>query len=144
VLSGQSAITRCKKTLEAGDGVGPHAGVDYSETSQSVVAHCLDGQRLFTVTDSCPALVDVSGSGTAFRTELDPATRVCGYSPNQADFGFWLVFPKDGTMRRYGFAGGSSLRPNNAAGSALTAGYVVQALDRIADATANTVDFVYN
>jgi hypothetical protein len=141
-LSGQSAVTRCKKIVEAGDGVGPHAAVDYSLSTN--VAHCLDGQRLFTVNSAaCPALPDTPGSGTEFRTELDPATRICGYQPSNGDFAFWLVFPKDGTMRRYGYAGSSSLRPNDGNGIAQTQGYVTQALDRIADTTGNTVDFSY-
>jgi uncharacterized protein (TIGR02594 family) len=142
VLSGQSAITQCKKTVEAGDGAGPHPGVDYSDPTN--IAHCLDGQRLFSLIDPfCPVLEDIGDKAIAFRTELDPATRVCAYVPTDGGFGLWLVFPKDGTMRRYGYAGNSSLRPNDGNGIARTSNYVVQAMDRIADATGNTVDFVY-
>lgn len=145
MLSGQSAFTRCKKTVESGDGAGPHAAVDFSDVAN--VAICLDGQRIFSVADSCPALVDVGFPGRPFRSELDPATRICGYSivSDTAEIDFWLVFGKDGTLRRYGYAGNSALRPNNAlTGAALSSGYVVQALDRIADATSNTIDFLYS
>ena len=143
MLSGQSAFTRCKKTVEAGDGAGPHAGVDFADVAN--VAICLDGQRIFSVADTCPILASMASVGRPFRTELDPATRICGYSPisNTAETEFWLVFGKDGTMRRYGYAG-SSLRPNDGNGNALSAGFVVFALDRIADATGNTVDFSYS
>ena len=145
MLSGQSAFTRCKKTIESGDGAGPHAGVDFSDAAN--VSICLDGQRIFSVAEPCPTLVDVAFAGRAFRSQLDPATRICGYSnvSNTAEVDFWLVFGKDGTLRRYGYAGNSALRPNNAlTGAALASGYVVQALDRIADATGNTVDFFYS
>lgn len=146
-LSGQSAFSRCKKTIETGDGPGPHSAVDFSV--QSSGGFCLDGQRVFA---SAPhtGVVCPSASGTLsnigqYRTEMDPATLICGYSTtDKGEIGVWLVFPKDGTMRRYGFAGNSGLRPNDGAtGSQLLAGYQIQALDRIADATSNTVDFVY-
>lgn len=143
VLSGQSAFSRCKRTVEAGDGAGPHQAVDYSNKSNT--AHCLDGQRIFPVSDSCPLLPGTPSAGRSFRSELDPATRICGYSnvSSEEETDFWLVFPKDGTMRRYGYAGNSSLRPNDGLGNSLSANYVVQALDRISDATGNTVDFSY-
>ena len=126
-------------TVETGDGPGPHPGVDFSDNVD--VSLCLDGQRVFPVADAlCPSLSGIASVGRPFRTEMDPATRICGYSivSSNGENDFWLVFPKDGTMRRYGFAGNSALRPNNGSGSALTAGYEVQALDRIADASSNT------
>lgn len=145
VLSGQSAFSRCKGTVEAGDGPGPHPGVDFSDNDN--VAICLDGQRLFSVADEngCPGLADIPFQGRPFRTELDPATRICGYSKSsgEGESDFWLVFPKDGTMRRYGYVEGSALRPNDGTGVALEAGYQAQALDRIADPLGNTVDFAY-
>ena len=146
VLSGQSTFSRCKRTAEAGDGPGPHSAVDFSV--QDFGSFCLDGQRVF---ESAPHtdVVCPSISGTnvgQYRTEMDPATLICGYANEgeNTEIVIWLVFPKDGTMRRYGFAGNSNLRPNNAAtGSPIEFGYQIQALDRIADATGNTVDFVY-
>ncbi len=147
-LGGQSAISRCKATLEAGDGAGPYAGVDFTPGTGEPF-YCLDGQRLFRVFapyDTVCPIVSVSASAQRpYRTELDPATRICGYSlkvGGEGENDFWLVFPKDGSMRRYGYAGNSALRPNDGA-AAWPSGYTVQALDRIADASGNTVDFVY-
>ncbi len=147
-LGGQSAISRCKSTVEAGDGAGPHVGVDFTPgTGESF--YCLDGQRLFRVfapfDTGCPILAGIPTTPQRpYRSELDPATRICGYSlKKDGENDFWLVFPKDGSMRRYGYAGSSALRPNNGT-SAQSDGYTVQALDRIADASGNTVDFVYS
>ena len=118
-------------------------GVDYSAPFGS--SFCLDGQRVIPRPDNllCPKLSGAGSVGEYF-TELDPSARICGYAGGSGEIAFWVVFPKDGTMRRYGYAGNSSLRPNDGNGNALTVGYAVQALDRIADAIANTVDFVYS
>ena len=146
-LSGQSAFSRCKKTVETGDGPGPHSAVDFGV--QDSGGFCLDGQRVFASSPHpgvvCPTVSGTQSNIGQYRTEMDPATLICSYATtNKSEIGVWLVFPKDGTMRRYGFAGNSGLRPNNAAtGTALSVGYQIQALDRIADATGNTVDFVY-
>jgi RHS repeat-associated protein len=146
-LSGQSAFSRCKKTIETGDGPGPHAAVDFNV--QDSGGFCLDGQRVFEAAPhagiACPSISGAQNNIGQYRTEMDPATLICSYATtNKSEIGLWLVFPKDGTMRRYGFAGNSGLRPNDGAtGAEIQIGYQIQALDRIADATGNTVDFIY-
>jgi hypothetical protein len=147
-LSGQSAFSRCKKTVETGDGPGPHPAVDFAVPDSG--SFCLDGQRVFESAPhagiACPAISGALNAIAQYRTEMDPATLICSYATTTAnEIGLWLVFPKDGTLRRYGFAGNSGLRPNDGAtGATLTQGFQIQALDRISDATGNTIDFVYD
>jgi len=147
-LSGQSAFSRCKKTVETGDGVGPHPAVDFNAQGSS--SFCLDGQRVFESSPhagiACPSISGALNPIGQYRTEMDPSTLICSYATtHQSEIGLWLVFAKDGTMRRYGFAGNSGLRPNDGAtGTEIALGYQIQALDRISDATGNTIDFVYS
>ena len=51
----------------------------------------MDGQRIFSVADTCPTLIDVAFTGRPFRSELDPATRICGYAnvSNTAEVDFF-------------------------------------------------------
>lgn len=146
-LGGSSAIQRCRRSVEAGDGPGPHPGIDLhvDPAEENRGEFCLDGERMFRVTDTnCPVTDQNLEARQGFRTELDPATRICGYRlKNSEDYGFWLIFPKDGTMRRYGYTSNASLKANDGVSQSLSRGYLIQSLDRIADASGNTIDFVY-
>lgn len=155
-LGGSSAIQRCRTSVEAGDGPGPHAGIDFqNDRYDGGAASCIDGERMFrtpgenNVEDQrCRNEISAQSQnievGHAFRVELDPATRICGYvrkgSPN---YDFWLVYPKDGSLRRYGYAPGASLRAYDDSLQSVSIGYLIQSLDRIADPSGNTVDFSY-
>ncbi len=145
MIGGQSTITRCRKTIEDGDGAAALGNTINFDGNPNNDAYCLDGQRLIprgTGLGECP-----SGGvgGQQFALMLDTATRICAYASTAEDVGYtsWLVFPKDGTIRRYGREGNSTLalaiaNVPNAAQRTLT-----WALDRIADSTGNTIDFEY-
>ncbi len=143
-IGGQSAITRCKKSIEHGDGAGPHPGINF-DASLANDAFCLDGQRLLTKgvgLGACPAS---AAGGQEFALELDTSTRICGYLPSAGAQGYdrWLVLPKDGTTRRYSFAGNAVLAPLDGAGAIVPEHILTWAIDRIADATGNTIAFEY-
>lgn len=103
-IRGQSAITRCRKTREAGDFIVGGVPVDGNPqpiryTNQD--AFCLDGQRLLGVSG-------VYGSNNAeYRLELDPFTRVRSFGGNNGVAGYsgptWFtVQRKDGSTSEYG------------------------------------------
>ncbi len=145
-LGGQSAITRCKRSAEHGDGAGPHPGINF-DTDPGNDAHCLDGQRLLkrgSGFGACPAFGYAAGQ--EFSPELDTATRVCGYQSATTSPGYdrWLVYPKDGSVRRFGTAGDSKLAPlDGAAPNAAGGNTMTWAMDRLYDATGNYIDFEY-
>lgn len=144
-LGGLSAISRCKKATEFGDGVGPFPAINFDGVDADQ-AYCLDGARLLDLgagAGGCPA--GQSGdSAHAFGLELDPSTRVCGYTKTGiAGYAYWLVQPKDGSDRVYGVGGNSALVRNDGAGNADATQYFSWALSRIADTTGNTVELSY-
>lgn len=144
-IGGLSSISRCRKGTEYGDGTGPFPGTQFS-TDESGNAYCLDGARLLDrgAIGLCPAAPS-GKSGREYGVELDPALRVCGYRVNgEPTYSYWLVYPKDGSLQRFGFAGNSRLRPNDGAGVLLTNQVLSWGIDRIADATGNSIDFTYN
>ena len=102
-LSGLSAISRCRKTPESGDGPGPHPVVQFNESD----AYCLDGQRLI-------AVGSLGGYGTVYRTELDGLANVVAYTEPGVTGGpaYWSVWGKDGTQRLYGLPGRSHAQAN--------------------------------
>ena len=145
-LGGQSAITRCKRSTEHGDGAGPHPGINFDSDPEND-AYCLDGQRLLkrgSGFGACPAFGYPAGQ--EFSPELDPAARVCGYQSAAAAPGFdrWLAYPKDGSVRRFGTAGNSKLAPLDGDAPSATGGNTMTwAMDRLYDATGNYIDFEY-
>lgn len=144
-VSGQSSIGRCRRSVEHGDGPGPHPGIAFDNGTGSD-AYCLDGQRLLIIQSPsdlgyCPA-----GAGhdrAVYRAELDPATRVCAYrASGTSRIAYWLLFPRDGSMRRYGFSADSALAAND--GGAVIAGiYASWALDTVVDSYGNAVTYEY-
>mgnify|MGYP001300114037 FL=1 len=144
-LGGLSAISRCKKATEYGDGAGPFPSVNFDGVAADQ-AYCIDGARLLdlnTGVGNCPA--GQSGdTAHEFGLELDPATRVCGYAKTGiTGYAYWLVQPKDGSYRVYGTGGNSALVHNDGQGNPDTTQYFSWALNRIADTTGNTVEFTY-
>lgn len=87
-LSGLSAITRCRKTLEQ-DG----------KTSAKGDRFCLDGQRLIAVKGSYGA------NGTEYRTEIDSQTKVVSYGSKGGYPQRFTVWRKDGSVSQYGATG---------------------------------------
>lgn len=146
-LGGLSAISRCKKATEFGDGSGAFPGINFDGVAADQ-AYCLDGARLLDLNagaGGCPA--GQSGdTAHEFGLELDPATRVCGYTKasNYVGYVYWLALPKDGSYRVYGTGGNSALL-HNANGTADTANfqYMSWGLNRIADRTGNTIELSY-
>lgn len=144
-IGGLSSISRCRKGTEYGDGNGPFPGVQFG-SDDSVNAYCLDGARLLDrgAIGACPAAPG-GHSGREFGVELDPALRVCGYrASGEPTYSYWLVYPKDGSLQRFGFAGHSRLRPNNGSGALLTTQVLTWGIDRIVDPSGNSIDFLYN
>ncbi len=137
-LGGLSAITHCRKGTEFGDGAGPFAPITFADTTHDAL--CLDGQRLFDLGSAgqCP------GTARAFGLEMDTSTRVCGYTQGGIiGYASFLVFPKDGSVRRYGAAGNSALFRNDSYGTPLTDAILTFGLDRSADSAGNTIDYAY-
>ena len=144
-LGGLSAITRCKKATEYGDGAGQFPSVNFDGVAADQ-AYCLDGARLLDLnigSGNCPA--GQSGdTAHEFGLELDPATRVCGYARTGiTGYAYWLVQPKDGSYRVYGTGGNSALVHNDGQGNPDATQYFSWGLNRIADTTGNTVEFSY-
>lgn len=142
-IGGLSNITQCRKGREYGDGNGPFAGINF-DADESNQSWCMDGMRMLDAgsAGSCPAR---SGYvGRAFTMELDQSTRLCGYrQAGSIAFSYWLTFPKDGTLQRFGFTTDSRLAPNSG-GSATLANQVLNwALDRRVDAAGNSIDYSY-
>ncbi len=108
-LTGLSAVSRCRKTIEAGDGPGPHPQVNF-DTNASNDAFCLDGQRLLQVATGTQSIDGTSYPYTEFRTEIETFQRVRAYASPAAATGeqlvygplFWRVDAKDGSIRDYG------------------------------------------
>jgi RHS repeat-associated protein len=145
VIGGQSAITKCKKDIEHGDGPGPHAGINFDSVLTNN-AFCLDGQRLLAKGTGLGACPSSANGGQEFTLELDTATRVCAYKANTTSNGYsrWLAFPKDGSLRSYGNTNDSLLAPIDGAGAIVPEHILTWAIDRVADASGNTVDFEYD
>jgi len=151
-LGGLSAVSRCKKATEFGDGAGPFPAINFDGLAADQ-AYCLDGARLLDLNlgagtqgvgvGVCPA--GQSGSTAhVFGLEVDPATRVCGYTKSGiTGYAYWLVQPKDGSYRVYGTGGNSALVRNDGQGTADATQYLSWSLNRIADAVGNTVEYSY-
>ena len=108
-LTGLSAVSRCRKTIEAGDGPGPHPQVNF-DADASNDAYCLDGQRLFQVATGTQTIDGTSYPYAEFRTEIETFQRVRAYASTASATGeqlvygplFWRVEAKDGSIRDYG------------------------------------------
>jgi hypothetical protein len=108
-LTGLSSVSRCRKTIEQGDGPGPHPQVNF-DADMSNDAYCLDGQRLLEVGNGTQSIDNVTYPYIEYRTELESFQRVRAYSSfagasgDQLVFGplFWRVEGKDGALRDYG------------------------------------------
>lgn len=98
-VGGLSAISRCRATREAGDFLGaatPDGNprpVNFSETDR----FCLDGQRLVSIAETCPAVGGMVA--VALGTEIESFQRVCAYTPAGGGNGpaFFTVERKDGS-----------------------------------------------
>jgi RHS repeat-associated protein len=92
-LSGNSAITRCRKTAESGDGVGPHPPVNFTSSDQ----FCLDGMRLIQAGQGS----DSFGAYSEFRTEITDFRVVRSYGAPSNPNAF-VIWGKDGLQKFYG------------------------------------------
>nr|WP_305119063.1 RHS repeat-associated core domain-containing protein [Tahibacter harae] len=143
-IGGLSAVTRCRKTREDGDGVGPFPAINF-DADFGNDAYCLDGTRVRNRQQGAGTCPSTSGaSATEYGIETDPATRVCGYEKvGVTGPAFWLVQPKDGSYRRYGVAGDSALPRNDGNGAVDGTQLLTWSLDRIADASGNVIEYRY-
>jgi len=145
-IRGQSAITRCRKTREAGDFLVNGTPVDGNPqpiryTNQD--AFCLDGQRLLGVSGTY-------GSNNAeYRLELDPFTRVRSFGGNNGSAGYsgptWFtVQRKDGSTSDYGNTLDARIdncsNPNANCTNLPASGW---ALNRFEDSTGNYLLYTY-
>ncbi|MBL8297788.1 MAG: VCBS repeat-containing protein [Rhodanobacteraceae bacterium] len=143
-IGGLSSITRCRKAKESGDGDAVFPAINF-DGDPGNDAYCLDGARLWRQSGagSCPAAAGASAT-FEYGLEIDPATRVCGYELSGIiGPAFWLVQPKDGSWRRYGRAGNSTLPRNDGAGNVDATQILTWNLDRLADASGNVIEFSY-
>ena len=147
-IGGLSAIAKCKKATEYGDGAGPFPGINFDNVAADQ-AYCIDGARLLDLNSgagNCPAGL-TNDTAHEFGLELDPATRVCGYTKPSGTTGYayWYVSPKDGSSRIYGAGNNSALVRNDAStGTADATQYFSWGISRIADPTGNTIEFSYS
>lgn len=90
-VSGLSAVSRCRKSLESGDGEGPHPPIQFNSSD----AFCLGGTRLLPVSGRSEAEVPgvgYCGSGnTEYRLENDLRTRICAIGGSADDPGYFTV-----------------------------------------------------
>lgn len=148
-IGGQSSISRCRKTREAGDffaaGGGPIDGypppVNFSQSD----VFCLDGQRLLLVSSSYGA------NGAVYRPELEPWTRVTSIGGNNSTSASAYTGPlsftverKDGSISEYGNTADSRVERNLCGGSTGVACAVsTWALNRVEDSTGNYMTYHY-
>ncbi len=105
-ISGQSAISRCRKTREAGDftdGQGnPIDGNSQPVSYTNADVFCLDGQRMLLVSGTYGA------AGAEYRLELDPFTQIFSVGGNNGSTSSYTgptsftVRRKDGSTSTYG------------------------------------------
>ncbi len=139
-ISGQSAVTRCRRTREAGDffdgsthGDGNPKPVSYTKED----VFCLDGARLLLNSG------EYGGDLSTYKLETDPFTLVSSHGGNNSATlaysgpDFFVVRRKDGSSSHYGNRGDSriaSLRTNAVA---------LWAQDYVEDSTGNYVTWHY-
>lgn len=108
-LSGLSAIARCRRSIESGDGPGPHPQVNF-DLDDGNDAYCLDGQRLIQVGTGSESVDGTVHDYLEFRTEIESFQRVRAYAALAGATGlervrgprFWRVHGKDGSVREFG------------------------------------------
>jgi RHS repeat-associated protein len=137
-LGGVSSISRCRKTVEHGDGPGPHPPILFT----SADAFCLDGQRLIEIGTG----TDATGAYIEYRTEIETFQRVRSYG----DAGMtaakgparWGVWAKDGSYREFGFTANSRLLVNNN-GVTVTDAAMSWAQNKFRDNVGNQIEYTY-
>ena len=123
-LSGLSTITRCGTTL-AQDGFID--GVDFDDNDK----FCLDGERLVTIHGVYGA------DGTEYRTEKESFSKIISYGQVGSGPSYFKVWTKSGQVKNYGETGDSRIEAQGRADVS------VWALNRVTDASNNTIDFNY-
>ena len=148
-VGGLSAISRCRATREAGDFLGaatPDGNprpVNFSETDR----FCLDGQRLVSIAETCPAVGGMVA--VALGTEIESFQRVCAYTPSSGTTGpaFFTVERKDGSKSWYGDRAADTTDLVDGYFNATTTGKEGFALSwsqtRFQDSTGNYIDYLY-
>jgi RHS repeat-associated protein len=150
-LSGFSAITRCRKTREAGDffsGQTPVDGNSKPVTYSNQDVFCLDGSRLLLVAGTYGA------SGAEYRLELDPYTKVVSNAGNNTATSsytgpeYFVVQRKDGSTSYYGNSAESrvpAVTCTQQAAPVCNASIVLAAwpMNRFEDSTGNYIDYAY-
>jgi RHS repeat-associated protein len=101
-ISGMSAVSRCRKSLESGDGEGPHAPIQFNASD----ALCLGGTRLLAVAGRTEAEVPGIGScgsgNSEYRLENDLRTRICAIGGSADDPGYFTVEQASGAKSFFG------------------------------------------
>ncbi len=147
-ISGQSAISRCRKSREAGDFIVGGVPVDgntqpVSYSNQDVF--CLDGQRLLVVSGT------YGDDGAEYRLELDPFTRIVSHGGNNGASGYsgpsyFTIQRKDGSTSEYGNTLNSRIElfPCTSSESGCN-NYIaaIWALNRVEDSTGNYLLYNY-
>ncbi|SFW11613.1 virulence plasmid B protein [Nitrosovibrio sp. Nv17] len=123
-LSGQSAITRCGRTIVQ-DGVQGGVRLDARDR------FCLDGQRLVAITGG------YGEPGTEYRTEIDTFARIVSHGGSAGDPGHFKVWTKAGRILEYGNTADSRVE---AQGKAIARSW---ALNRTSDTTGNYIAYTY-
>ena len=146
-IGGQSTITRCRATREAGDFIGhaqpdgSPAPINFSDSDRL----CMDGQRLVPSTATCPS---AAGLGVvALGTEIETFQRICAYYGSNGTV-FLTVERKDGSKSWYGDRDndGVSNRPDGyfeTTSPINPAAALAWAQTRYQDSTGNYIDFFY-
>lgn len=137
-IAGLSSVTRCRKTREAGDGLGPHGPI----TLDSNDVYCMGGARLIqhTGTASCPTPYLATAIAREYRPDNSPTTRVCEYGTNGTP-SFFVSYSADGQVTEFGTSADSKLDviPRGASSSVPLSWAITQSLD----ASGNKIRYEY-
>ncbi|TQV89601.1 FG-GAP-like repeat-containing protein [Aliikangiella coralliicola] len=125
-LSGQSAITRCRKTHEQD---GESNAVSLTNNDR----FCLDGQRLILVSGN------YGEDGAEYKTEIDTNSRIRSYGIQSGGPQYFKVWSKDGSIRTYGETEDSRIEVSHAG----SAPVYVWAVNRMQDNVGNYMDYEY-
>ena len=123
-LSGLSSITRCGSTM-AQDGFVD--GVDFDDNDK----FCLDGERLVAINGAYEA------SGTEYRTEKESFSKIISYGQAGSGPSYFELWTKSGQVKTYGETADSRIEAQGKADVS------IWALNRVTDASNNTIDFKY-
>jgi hypothetical protein len=153
-IQGLSAISRCRRTLEHGDGADATPSVQLNAND----AYCLDGQRLVRASATSPTVPGgvcaANNASVEYRTEIESFRAVCAWDSNSVGGGhaWFAVWGKDGSVSVYGrdawspIQGGDAAADQNSrllANAGTPRAAIVWALARVEDSAGNYYDYSY-